>query len=78
MKAFALANFLSKTTLIRRERLKQLKEREAGYLTARVVVDTDGATIEQVVSQIALRVHEIETAAASGTVETVGAEGIEE
>ncbi len=49
-------------------RLRQVAaEREASYLTARVVVETDGETIAQVVSRVARRVEELEAAAASDT-----------
>ena len=52
--------------LAREERLARLREfaaeREASYLTARVVVDTDDATTGQVVSQIVDRLAEIEGA----------------
>jgi shikimate kinase len=57
--------------LDREDRLARLRafaaEREASYLTARVVIETDGATIAQVVSRIAHRLVAIEGSAARGT-----------
>ena len=57
--------------LSRAERLARLRElaaaREASYLTARVVIDTDRASVAQVVSQIAERLTEIEGAGERGS-----------
>lgn len=51
-------------------RLRELAaEREASYLTARIVVETDRATVEQVVSQILRRVEEIQRASEGGAEE---------